>query len=268
MSTRPVIALLTDLGLRDAYVGMMKAVINNITSDTTLIDLTHNVAPHNVTEAAYELLVSYPYFASGSIFCCVVDPGVGSERHAIAVEIQTPENNTYYLIGPDNGTFTGAFLNNTITNATTLEAPAYQLANISSTFHGRDIFAPAAAHLARGVPLSDLGRPLNPDTLHKLEWSTPSETEEGFVGTFLHADQFGNVITNVHSRLLSPDLARWQVWLDGTRIGPIHRTFTDVRVGSPLAYVGSSGFLEIAVRDGSARNLLKIKSSSVVKVTH
>ncbi len=266
-----ITALLTDLGTRDPYVASMKGVILGIAPNTQLVDLTHQVARHDVGEAAYDLFISYRYFPPQTVFCCVVDPGVGGDRRAVALELSGSDNHPdagpYYLVGPDNGTFTGAVLELNVQRAVTLESPAYRLANVSQTFHGRDIFAPAAAHLAAGVDLAELGPAVAPETLVSLPWEAPRpQNEGGWQADIIHADQFGNLITNMHSSLLEADRSRWHVWLDEVDIGPIRHTFTDVRPGRPLAYVGSGGLLELALRGESAKDLLNIRPNSVISV--
>ena len=192
-----VTALLTDLGTRDPYVASMKGVILGIAPATQLVDISHQVARHDVREAAYDLFISYRYFPSQTVFCCVVDPGVGSDRRAVALELGDDDLGPYYLVGPDNGLFTGAVLGMTVRRAVSLESPAYQLPKISKTFHGRDIFAPAAAHLAAGVELSALGPEVAPDTLVSLSWTTPRVKEGGgWEADVIHTDQFGNLVTN------------------------------------------------------------------------
>ena len=137
---------------------------------------------------------------------------------------------------------------------------------MSSTFHGRDIFAPAAAHLAAGVDLSELGPEVDSSTLVQLSWTEPREKEGGWEIDPIHADQFGNLVTNLPLSFLKPDPSQWRVWLNQVEIGPVRRTFSDARIGRPLAYVGSSGLLELAVRDGSARDLLNVNPGSVISV--
>ena len=270
----PPIVLLTDLGLRDAYVGMMKGVIAGIAPDAHVIDLSHQIPPGDVREGAFDLFVSYRYFPAGTIFCCVIDPGVGSQRRTVALEIASDDSSDgggpYTFVGPDNGLFTGVMLGVERVSAVSLENPAYQLADVSTTFHGRDIFSPAAAHLAAGLDKDQLGPAVYSETLAQLPWSEPRRKEvDGAVGWEadpLHADRFGNLVTNLHRSLLEPEVSQWYVKLGDINIGPLRRTFADVRPGRPLAYVGSSGLLELAVRDGSARALLNIGPDSVISV--
>ena len=263
----PVIVLLTDLGLRDAYVGMMKGAITRIAPEARIIDLTHQVPVGNVREGAFDLFVSYRYFPAGTIFCCVVDPGVGSSRRAVALDISSDDGDSgpYTFVGPDNGLFTGVTYGMAVA-AVSLENPDYHLADVSTTFHGRDIFAPVAAHLAAGADMEDLGPTLEPTTLTQLSWTEPRQKASGWEADPIHADQFGNLVTNLHRSLLEPEVSKWRVKLDNVDIGPIRRTFTDVRPGRTLAYVGSSGLLELAVRDGRAKDVLNLKPDSVISV--
>lgn len=262
----PTIALLTDFGLRDTYVAMLKAVIRGIAPEATVIDLTHQVAAHDVREGAFDLFVSHAFFPPDTVFCCVVDPGVGSSRRGVALRLRRGSGHPYRFVGPDNGLFTAVLEGATVEAAVSLDDPAYQLAAVSSTFHGRDVFAPAAAHLARGVAVDALGAEVDPASLVRLPWDEPRRTDDGWEANLIHHDPFGNLISNLSSTALQPDLSRWHVFLDDFEIGPIRRAFSDVPVGRPLAYVGSSGLLEIAVRDGRAADVLSVRRGSVVRV--
>ena len=265
-----ITALLTDLGTRDPYVASMKGVILGIAPDTQLVDLTHQVARHDIREAAYDLFISYRHFPAQTVFCCVVDPGVGGDRRAVALELSGDDGadtGPYYLVGPDNGLFTGMMLELNVQRAVTLESPSHRLPSVSQTFHGRDIFAPAAAHLAAGVDLAELGPKVAPETLVSLPWEAPRpQAAGGWQADIIHADQFGNLITNMHSSLLGADRSRWHIWLDEVDIGPIRHTFAEVRHGRPLAYVGSGGLLELALRGESAKDLLNVRPDSVISV--
>ncbi len=260
------IALLTDFGLRDTYVAMLKAVIQGIAPNAAVIDLTHQVAAHDVREGAFDLFVSHAFFPAGTVFCCVVDPGVGSSRRAVALRLRRGNGHPYRFVGPDNGLFTSVLDGATVEAAASLDDPAYQLSFVSSTFHGRDVFAPAAAHLARGVGIEALGAAVDPDSLVRLPWDQPRRSGDGWEADLIHRDPFGNLISNLPSQALQPDLSRWRVFLDRFEIGPIRHAFSDVPVGRPLAFVGSSGLLEIAVRDGRAADVLSVSKSSVVRV--
>ncbi len=264
---RPTIALLTDFGLRDSYVGMLKGVIAGIAPAANVIDLGHNVAPQDIREGAFDLFVGHRYFPEGTVFCCVVDPGVGSDRRPVGVRILADNGHRYVFVGPDNGLLTGMLIGGGVAEAAaTLDAAEYHLPVISHTFHGRDVFAPVAAHVASGVSVDALGRRMDPAELVRLPWQAAEHTPDGFEATILHHDQFGNLITNLAASALSRPLEQWRVRLDAVDIGSIHRSFSDVASGHPLAYVGSSGLLELAVRDGSAAKVLSVKPNSRVRV--
>ncbi len=262
----PVIALLTDFGLRDAYVGMVKGVILGLAPNAQLIDLGHQVSRHDVREAAFDLVASYRYFPADTVFYCVVDPGVGSSRRAMALRLSSADGKTYSFVCPDNGILSAVLAETFVLEVVSLENPHYQLSEVSSTFHGRDIFAPAAAYIAKGLSLSELGPQIMAENLLRLPWPKAQRTEQGWEAAVVHADQFGNLITNLHSNKLKPRLEDWQVRFGPIMIGRICRTFTDVNPGKPLAYVGSSSYLEIAVRDGSAQQVLALKPGSMVLV--
>ncbi len=257
----PVIALLTDFGLQDTYVGVMKGVILGIAPHVQVIDLTHEIPPQDVRAGAYNLLVSYRYFPAGSLFCCVVDPGVGSERRAVAVRA-----GAYTFVAPDNGLLTPVLETEPVEMAVVMENTAYHLPNVSATFHGRDIFAPVTAHLARGVPPEALGPPLAPEELVRLPWPQPRRIPDGWEASIVHADRFGNLITNLPGEWLDPPLNQWQVEVGPVIVAGLSRTFADVGVGEPVAYVGSSGYLELAVRQGNARRQWGVGPGLVVRV--
>ncbi len=257
----PVIALLTDFGLQDTYVGVMKGVILGIAPDVRVVDLTHGIPPQDVRAAAYNLFVSYRYFPAGTLFCCVVDPGVGSERRAVAVRA-----GAYTFVAPDNGLLTPVLEREPVEMAVVLENAAYHLPNVSATFHGRDIFAPVAAHLAQGVTLETLGPPVTPEELVRLSWPQPRRTPDGWEASIVYADRFGNLITNLPGEWLDPPLVQWQVEVGPVTIAGVRRTFADVGLGEPVAYVGSSGYLELAVRQGDARRQWGVGPGLVVRV--
>ncbi|HYW76541.1 MAG TPA: SAM-dependent chlorinase/fluorinase [Gammaproteobacteria bacterium] len=249
-----IIALLTDFGTQDAYVGIMKGVIAGIAPQARIIDITHEIAPQDLGGAAYTLLCAYRYFPAGTIFCCVVDPGVGSARRAVAVQVRSPAGDDYVVVCPDNGLLTPVLEQASATAAHALNEPRYQLRTVSATFHGRDIFAPAAAHLAAGTGIAALGAAVAPAELVRMDWPQPQRTRDGWLAHVIHIDRFGNLITNLAGGALDAPGERWRVRLgDELRIDGIRGTFADTDIGAPVAYVGSSGFLEVAVRNGSAQ---------------
>src|SRR5437762_854766 len=162
--SRPVIAMMTDFGLEDGDVGVMKGVIAGITPNVHIIDITHDVSPQNVASGAWILASAYRYFPQDTVFVCVVDPGVGSSRQAIAIHA-----GDWFFVGPDNGLFSYVLTEQSVHVAVVLSNPLYHLAQVSTTFHGRDIFAPAGAHLARGIPMNELGTLIDPTTLQRID---------------------------------------------------------------------------------------------------
>jgi S-adenosyl-L-methionine hydrolase (adenosine-forming) len=258
MTTYPILTLLSDFGWNDVYVGVMKGVIAQINPHLTVIDLTHEIPPQNITAAQFNLLNAYPYFPEGTVHVAVVDPGVGGTRRAIALHLSTG-----ILVGPDNGIFT-EFLQQPILHAIELNYPQYwRVPNPSHTFHGRDIFAPVAAHIASGVPLTEIGKSIDPSTLiqHPIPPCTPTPT--GFIGTIQHIDRFGNSITTIPGKYVQGKA--WSVQI-GKRSIPGHKTYGDVPPGTPLSLIGSHGWVEIAISGGDAHFQLRLNWDDEVEV--
>jgi S-adenosylmethionine hydrolase len=266
--SRPI-ALLTDFGLADTYVGVMKGVILSIAPQTTVIDLCHQVAPQAIAEGAYLLASSYRYFAPDTIFVAVVDPGVGSARRSVA--LATPHGQ---FVGPDNGLFgrvaqewgvdaerSPAPLAGSAVTGVVLTNPAFFLSPISATFHGRDVFAPVAAHLALGTPLSAFGPPLV--DLIAAGPPRPTRRPEEVIGQVIHIDHFGNAITD----LTAADLSAWPtpiVEAAGQQLVGLCHHYAE-RPGL-LALIGSAGQLEIALSNGSAAATLGLRLGDPVVV--
>jgi S-adenosylmethionine hydrolase len=244
----PIITLTSDFGLRDPFVGIMKGVILSICPDTRLVDLSHEVTPQDVLEGALLLESSARFFPPGTIHLAVVDPGVGSRRRGLAISAAGQ-----CFVGPDNGLFTAA-LDEAEWRAVSLENPAYRLAEVSQTFHGRDIFAPAAAHLACGIALERFG----PRVMDPVRLDLPDcRFEDGaWVGEVIGADRFGNLPTSVRVGRLGGAAAGWTVEVGGGSLGPLVSCYADGREGEPAAIIGSSGRVEIFVRNASARDRL------------
>ncbi len=259
---RKIITLTTDFGLEDPYVGVMKGVILGIAPDVALVDLCHQVPPQDVMAGAVALEAAAPHFPAGTIHLAVVDPGVGSARAAVAVQTE----NAWY-VGPDNGLFTLALAADPVVRAVRLTNPVYQKRPVSATFQGRDIFSPAAGHLAAGVELSRLGEPSH--VLATLPFPTPMQRNGGLEVHVIHVDRFGNLVTD----LTSEQLVEWLeshphgrcMFEVGSHTVPLARTFADVAVGEPVAYVGSGGRLEIAIRNGSAVAGLGLRSGASIR---
>jgi S-adenosylmethionine hydrolase len=254
-----MIVLLTDFGLDDIYVGVMKGVIAGIAPQCRVIDLTHEVHPQDITEAAYRLEAAYRYFPSGSTFCCVVDPGVGSSRRAIAVQA-----GHYTFVAPDNGLLTPVIHNEQAVMAVHLDRPEYFLKNISATFHGRDVFAPVAAHLAGGTPVSEVGSAVDVKTLVELDTLQPVVIPEGWRAKILSIDHFGNLITNCSAKLVRG--RRCRIHVGTVCIERINRTYTDVSAGEPVAYIGSGGKLELALNGENAARIWKVRRGDEVLI--
>src|SRR5690349_241419 len=245
----PAITLLTDFGTSDGYVGVMKGVMLGIAPGVTLIDLTHVIPPQDIREAAWVLHTSWPYFPAGTIFVCVVDPGVGTGRRPVALRA-----GDRLFVGPDNGLFSYVLAAMEPEAAVTLDDPRHHLPSASATFHGRDIFSPCAAHLAAGVPLAALGSPLEPAGLIRFAPPRPTWDGETLRGRVLHVDRFGNLITSVSGDLATAALAAPDVTL---RLGTYlitdrARTFAGGPEQRLFVLLDSSGHLAIALRNGSA----------------
>jgi len=265
---RPVIALLTDFGQGDGDVGVMKGVIAGISPDVHIIDVTHEVDPQNIASGAWILASAYCYFPKNTVFVCVVDPGVGSSRRAIAVHA-----GDWFFVGPDNGLFSYVLAEQTIQAVVVLSNPAYQLPQISATFHGRDIFAPAGAYLARGITPSELGSHIDAATLQRIDIGPPERKGSQIDAHIIHADRFGNLITSIPLALV-PELFSVQQAEQAMRIlfstrnivvDKRRRFFAEGPTdGEAFIYGDSSGYVGIAVRNGNAAKTLGITSGSPI----
>jgi S-adenosylmethionine hydrolase len=238
----------------------MKGVIAGITPDTLMIDITHDVAPQNVASAAWILACSYRYFPAGTVFVCVVDPGVGSSRGALALHA-----GDWFFVGPDNGLFSYVLNEQTVHGAVELANPAYRLPQVSSTFHGRDIFAPAGAYLARnaGEVFPELGPALEPATLITLPGIGARRSGNRIEAHILHVDNFGNLITGIPlsmvPELFTAEHAVVTFPATGASVDQRRRFFADGEEdGRPFLYGDSSGYLGIAVRNGNAARTLNV----------
>ncbi|WP_416673698.1 SAM hydrolase/SAM-dependent halogenase family protein [Egbenema bharatensis] len=263
MTSYPILTLLSDFGWNDVYVGVMKGVIAQINPQITIVDLTHEIPPQNITAAQFNLLNAYSYFPEGTVHVAVVDPGVGGMRRAIALQLATG-----ILIGPDNGIFTG-FLQQPILHVVELNSPQYwRVPNPSNTFHGRDIFAPVAAHIASGVPFTQIGNPIDPATLLQQPIPPCTATPTGFTGTIQHIDRFGNSITTIPGEFVQGKA--WSVQISKRSIPgqsiPGHKTYSDVPPGTPLALIGSHGWIEIAINSGDAGHQLRLDWNDRIEV--
>ncbi|HEX9564462.1 MAG TPA: SAM-dependent chlorinase/fluorinase [Gemmatimonadaceae bacterium] len=244
---RPVITLLTDFGTADGYVAEMKGVLLSAAPGTEVIDLSHEVAPHDVDAARLAVARYWHRFPEGVVHLVVIDPGVGTGRAAVAVSSERR-----FLVGPDNGVLSPALLR---PGAQVVELPVSP--DAAPTFHGRDVFAPAAAALARGAAFESLGARLAEPTIRRTP--EPVREADGWIrGEVIAIDRFGNAVTNLMCRTAG------QVRI-GTRPVPMVRTYGDGTPGEAIALVGSSGLLEIAVRNGSAADSLGLTRGSEVR---
>ena len=268
MRPNGIITLTTDFGLADSYVGTIKGVILGIAPDARIVDITHDINPQNTHQAAYIIQTFPGYFPPGAIHMVIIDPTVGSERRAIA--FGTPDA---IFVAPDNGVLTYVWRaalerwGPEACRVVELAEPRFWLPHVSSTFHGRDIFAPAVAHLARGAALDALG-PRLPRLLEAdLEQPANGRTG-GMVGRIIHVDHFGNCITNITPQHLEQYGMGDQIVVQiiDQRISGLSQTFSDVPVGALATLIGSTERLELAVRNGSAAQTLGVGIGDIVRV--
>jgi S-adenosylmethionine hydrolase len=263
-----VLAFLTDFGLSDGYVGVMKGVVLGIAPQVSILDITHEIAAQDVSTASWVLATTYNYFPAGTIFVCVVDPGVGSTRRPIALHA-----GQWYFVGPDNELFSYVLAQQPLHAAVTLTNPAYHLPQVSHTFHGRDIFSPAAAHIARGVALSELGPTVDPAELQRLDIVKPVLQNGRIEAQVAHIDHFGNIITNIPLHMVPDLFVRADIRLlfpqQGITINRSQRFFatdTSGQSDSPFIYGDSSEHIAVAIRNGNAASTLGITNGAPVSL--
>ena len=257
----PVITLSTDFGWDDPYVGIMKGVILGINPRVTLVDITHGLSPHLLPETAFKLGAAVNYFPKGTIHLAVVDPGVGSARRPIVVKTKSQ-----YWVGPDNGIFTRILQAHPESRVFHLTNRDYFLKPVSATFHGRDIFAPIAAHVSRGLSLSSLGNRISDPVL--LELPEPSFQKKTLRGQVIYADRFGNLITNLSREVIKPysNHPDSRIRIGSHRLQGIRESYAQVKAGELLALFGSSDYLEIACNLESAADRVGYVPGKVVEV--
>ncbi len=246
------IALLTDFGLEDGYVGIMKGVIATINPNIPMIDLTHHIPSQQIWAARFCLMNAYPYFPKDTVFLAVVDPGVGSQRRSVAIECSQG-----YLVGPDNSLFSGILEQDPAKKAVSLTNTDYwRVRDVSLTFHGRDIFAPVAAYLASGVPLEALGEAISIDSLIDLPLESPQIINKNIQGSIQYIDHFGNLITNVLAHHVKDK--NWSIIINNQKIES-GLTYSDVGLGEMITLIGSHGWIEIAINGGNAQEKLQLQ---------
>jgi S-adenosylmethionine hydrolase len=258
-----VITITTDFGEKDGFVGTMKGVVWSIAPNAQIADITHAVPPQNVLAGAIALWRAASFFPQGTVHLAVVDPGVGTSRRPMAARI-----GEQYFVGPDNGLFT-PFLRDAEQDARPatfihLDKPEYWLPNVSHTFHGRDIFAPSAAHLAAGIPLERLGTPF-PDPV-RIPLPQPERMKNGWCAHLTTIDSFGNLTTDLPASWLA-SLNGLRVRIAGREIDGLSASYGQRSPGELVALVDSEGYVEVAVVNGSAANVLGAKLGEVVEVT-
>ncbi len=253
----PIVTLTTDFGTRDPYVAAMKGVILAGCPGARVVDLSHEIAPQDVVEGALFLAGAVPFFPPGTVHVAVVDPGVGSARRPIAAAAggQT-------VVCPDNGLLTVLARDHPVDAAHAIESRGFTRDEVSATFHGRDVFAPAAARLAGGAPIAEAGPAVAPSLLARIDLPVPVIDPRGRVyGTVIHVDRFGNAITNLARADLPPGATHCAA---GEHLVPLRRTYADAAAGEALALFGSAGLLEIAVNRGRAADRLGLRRGDTV----
>ena len=255
-----IITLTTDFGTSDAYVGVMKGVILSINPNLQIVDLTHAIPPQDIYEAAFSIYAAHRYFPKGTIHIIVVDPGVGSDRQAIVSRIGDA-----FFVCPDNGVL--SYLLQNVENedeqsidSVAIQNRAYYLPEVSNTFHGRDIFAPVAAHLSLGVPLEDIGPPVQ--TLVQLPIPKVDISGDTLRGQIIKIDRFGNLITNISKKVFEAflnDNATYEIRVGNASLNHLNAAYADAEIGEPLAIMGSLALLEIAVNGGNAEKQFGLK---------
>jgi S-adenosyl-L-methionine hydrolase (adenosine-forming) len=264
-ATPAPIAILTDFGYRDHYVGAMKGVIATIAPEARVISISHGIPPQSVVAGAIALNQSWRFFPKRTVFLVVVDPGVGSARKAIAIETRAGAR----FIGPDNGVMSLAANDAGIIRIVELREPKYQLKAVSPTFHGRDIFAPAAAWLSTGTRLSSLGPTV--DEMAHLSLPTAALRAQTLEGEVIYIDGFGNLVTNITRAMLDEFAASFRarrllVRIDTGATMEMFQAYADAPTGAPLALPGSFELLEIAIRNGSAASFFGVGEGAPVTV--
>jgi len=263
----PVITLLTDFGRSDEYVALMKGVIISVNPYATIIDISHHIDPQDIIQAAYIIQSSYRYFPEGSVHLIVVDPGVGSDRALLALEMMGQT-----FLAPDNGVLTLVMDEGDIDSIVRIDNSNYFLESVSRTFHGRDIFAPVGAHISKGLEIKKLGPPADPYNLVRLNVRKPYVSDNNeLVGSIISVDRFGNLITNIDSNSLERFCEtnkdnRLEIDIGENRIIGLSQSYESAELQSPLAIIGSRGCLELAVNCGSARQYFMAGRGDIVRI--
>jgi hypothetical protein len=263
----PIITLLTDFGLRDEYVGVMKGVVLSINSRVQLVDITHNISRHAIMEAALVLKTAFRYFPKGSIHVIVVDPGVGGRRRIICVKKEG-----HFFVAPDNGVLSLVMAQGEAECICVITNEKYFMKPVSRTFHGRDIFAPVAAYLSKGVPMPSLGEETGTSDMVTLPIPTAYLSSAGeLVGSILWIDHFGNLVTNIDQDALKRFRGE-RAWADlviclgRSTIQGVSTSYNAVKKGAPICLIGSRNLLEISVNQQDARTYFKARVGQTIRV--
>ena len=260
MNLSGIITLTTDFGDKDGFAGVMKGVMLGINPDVRIVDVSHSIERQSVDEAAFVVFNSYRYFPEGTIHVVVVDPGVGSSRRVILVNVMN-----HLFLAPDNGVLRYVLSGDDIAYAVTNKA--YFLKDVSATFHGRDVFAPAAAHISRGVSCTEFG----PRVYNYMrgESFNPEISEDGAAGRILYCDRFGNIVTNIAKDDLPDDYSKGavRVRVGDVTIEGLSEYYASGEKGMPIALFGSAGFIEVAVNYGDAAQSIGVGCGDDVYVS-
>ncbi|MCX5886159.1 MAG: SAM-dependent chlorinase/fluorinase [Proteobacteria bacterium] len=257
-----IITLITDFGERDEYAGVMKGVILRLNPSCQVVDVAHQISPQGITEASFILGNAYPYFPQGTIHVVVVDPGVGSSRRPIVLSADG-----HLFVGPDNGVFTTVYLKEGEKHTFELTNKQYFLPRISSTFQGRDVFAPVAAHLSLGLDPGELGREISDPVI--LDDFTPEISRNQIKGKVIHIDRFGNLITNISRQTFISFTRdkRFAIRVAYLVVNRVSDAYYEGKEGDLLALFSSSDWLEISMKNGNAKELLKVGKGEEIVVT-
>lgn len=260
MSTQKIVTLTSDFGLKDPYVAEMKGAILSVCPTAVTVDVTHEVDKFNIREAAFVLASATPFFPKGTVHVAVVDPTVGTARRPIIVETENS-----FFVGPDNGVLMLAAEAQGIRQMRQIESRRLMLSHVSNTFHGRDIFAPAAGHLLNGVPVEEFGPQITEAV--KPKFLQVARSEDAVSGEVLHVDDFGNIITNIPAKVavaFSADAVQVELATQKPVQMKMVRAYADVKRNEPAALVGSHSYLEIALNQGNAAARFSVKAGDPV----
>ncbi len=256
-----IITLLSDFGSKDGYVGAMKGVILRINPQALPVDITHEIEAHDIAAGAFVLGSAYSDFPTGTIHVAVVDPGVGGQRRAIILETAGG-----YFVGPDNGIFTLVYERETVRRTVAIENEKFRASTVSRTFHGRDVFAPAAAYLSLEVPVELFGPPVDAGVV--LPFARPRVAEGMVEGEVIHSDRFGNLITNIPAHVFEAFVGgeTGTVWVADQEVHGPYESYEEGRQGEIFGIFGSSNLLEISAKGQNAQQMLGLGRGAVVRV--